>query len=353
MGSYLTQMAMLGETGRARMIEAMLAKRDWLLADGATGTNLFAMGLVSGEAPESWNSEFPERVRSLHQAFVAAGSDIILTNSFGCNRRRLALHGLQDQTRALNRLAAGLAREVADAAGRTVLVAGSVGPTGDLYVPLGELTEDVAADVFEEQMLGLRDGGADLIWIETMSSFEEIRAAATAAGRVGLPYMITASFDTAGSTMMGIPPTSLVETAAAFDPPPYAIGANCGVGAADLLAAILQMTGARPDVAVIAKGNCGIPQVAGDRVIYTGTPTLMADYARLAVDAGARILGGCCGTTPAHIAAMREALDGHRRGPRPELDAIVARIGPLTAPPPSQADRDATRRARRRAAAAE
>jgi methionine synthase I (cobalamin-dependent) len=334
------------------MIDEALRTRGWLLADGATGTNLFAMGLVSGEAPEIWNLEHPDRVRSLHQAFVDAGSDIVLTNSFGCNRRRLALHKLEERTHELNRLAAGHGRAVAGAAERKVLVAGSVGPTGDLYAPLGELTEDVAVEVFVEQMEGLKAGGADLLWIETMSSFEEIRAAARAAVRVGMPYALTASFDTAGSTMMGIGPVSLIETATGFDPAPDAIGANCGVGASDLLASILHMTAARPDAVVIAKGNCGIPQVQGDQIVYTGTPALMADYARLALDAGARIMGGCCGTTPAHILAMRRALDGYQPGERPDLGKIVATIGPLTAPPPSAARDDAARRPRRRTSAA-
>ena len=334
--------------GSSGMIEEFLAKREWLLADGATGTNLFAMGLTAGDAPEFWNADHPDRVRRLHQSFVDAGSDIVLTNSFGGNRRRLMLHKAEARAHELNRLAAANARAVADAAGRQVLVGGSVGPTGDLYEPLGPLTEAEAEDVFIEQMEGLKAGGADLIWIETMSSFEEIRSAAAAAQRVGLPYLITASFDTAGATMMGISPASLVETTAALDPPPVAIGANCGVGASDLLAAILQMTERRPETVIVAKGNCGIPRVDGDKVVYTGTPALMGDYARLAVDAGARILGGCCGTTPAHVAAMRAALDGHHAGERPDLEKIVAKVGPLTAPPPSAADREGARRQRRR-----
>ena len=333
------------------MITEALKTRDWLLADGATGTNLFAMGLVSGEAPEIWNVEHPDRVKRLHQSFVDAGSDIILTNSFGANRRRLALHKFEARTHELNRLAARHGRAVAEAAGRKVLVAGSVGPTGDLYVPLGALTEDAAVEIFVEQIEGLRDGGADVIWIETMSSFEEIRAASRAAVRVGMPYAVTASFDTAGSTMMGIPPKAFIDTVAGFDPRPQAVGANCGVGAADLLVSILDMTAAQPEFAVIAKGNCGIPKVEGDKILYTGTPALMADYARLAVDAGARILGGCCGTTPAHVAAMRQALDGYRRQERPDLAKIIATIGPLTAPPPSAAVREeAGRRGRRRTA---
>jgi len=330
------------------MIDEALRERGWLLADGATGTNLFAMGLVSGEAPEIWNIEHPDRVRRLHQDFVDAGSDIILTNSFGGNRRRLALHKMEGRTHELNRLAAQHGRAVADAAGRRVLVAGSVGPTGDLFVPLGAMTEDEAVEIFVEQMEGLKEGGADVLWIETMSSFEEIRSAARAAARVGMPYTVTASFDTAGSTMMGIAPVSLIETTTGFDPAPDAIGANCGVGASDLLASILQMTEARPGATVIAKGNCGIPQVLGDQIVYTGTPSLMADYARLALDAGAKILGGCCGTTPGHVRAMRQALEGYQPGERPHLAKITTVIGPLTAPPPSAAREE--RRPRRRPA---
>src|SRR5437763_5054672 len=162
-------------------LAALLASRSILLADGATGTNLFNVGLTSGDAPERWNETHPDRIRALHQSFVDAGADIILTNSFGCNRRRLALHNLQEETRSLARLAAENARAVADAAERAVVVAGSVGPTGDVLAPLGPLSEDEAMDVFAEEIEGLKEGGADLVWIETMSALEEMRAAARAA----------------------------------------------------------------------------------------------------------------------------------------------------------------------------
>ena len=223
------------------MLQSLLAEGRPLLADGATGTNLFAMGLTSGDSPELWNAEHPERIESLHRAFVDAGSDIILTNSFGANRRRLMLHKLEGRTRELNRLAAEIARKVADSAGRPVVVAGSVGPTGDLLAPLGPLSEDEAVDVFIEQIEGLREGGADVAWIETMSAPEEMRAAALAAGKCGMPYTVTASFDTAGRTMMGVAPAAFGDLVQAFDPAPVAYGANCGVGASDLLAAILGM----------------------------------------------------------------------------------------------------------------
>lgn len=316
-------------------LEALLAERPVLLADGATGTNLFAMGLEAGDPPEFWNDLHPDRIRALHQGFVDAGADIILTNSFGCNRRRLALHKAEGRTRELAEKAARLAREVADAAGRPVVVAGSVGPTGDLFAPLGPMTEEEAIEVFAEEIEGLKAGGADVAWIETMSAPEEIRAATAAAIRVGLPFTVTASFDTAGRTMMGLPPAALADLAAGLDQAPLAVGANCGVGASDLLASVGAMTEAHPEMAVVAKANCGIPRVDGDKVVYTGTPELMADYARLAIDTGCRIVGGCCGTSSGHLAAMRRAVDEHIRRARPSLDEIVAAVGPLQSPPPS------------------
>jgi 5-methyltetrahydrofolate--homocysteine methyltransferase len=330
------------------MLAALLAERRALLADGATGTNLFDMGLANGEAPELWLEAHPDRIRALHRAFVEAGADIILTNSFGGNARRLALHGLAHRARELNRIAASLAREVADAAGRRVLVAGSVGPTGDLLAPLGPLTEAEAEAVFAEQVAGLKEGGADLAWIETMSAAEEMRAAAGAAARSGLPWTLTASFDTAGRTMMGLAPDAFAAFAATLPSRPAAIGANCGVGAADLLVSVLGISGAAADTPVIAKANAGIPVVQGDRVIYSGTPATMEAYAHLALDAGARIVGGCCGTSPAHLAAMRRAVDAHGDGgPRPDIAAVVAALGPLVQPPSSGGER---RQGRRRGA---
>ena len=190
-------------------IEALIAEKGVLLADGATGTNLFAMGLEAGEAPELLNETAPETIAELHQGFVDAGADIILTNSFGGTRHRLKLHHAQDRVYALNRKAAEIARGVADKAGRKVIVAGSVGPTGELLVPLGAMTYDEAVEAFAEQIEGLKAGGAEIAWIETMSAPDEIRAAAEAAIRVGLPYTYTGSFDTAGRTMMGLLPKDI------------------------------------------------------------------------------------------------------------------------------------------------
>jgi 5-methyltetrahydrofolate--homocysteine methyltransferase len=318
------------------LLQTLLAEGKPLLADGATGTNLFAMGLAAGESPELWNADHPDRIRALHQAFVDAGSDIILTNSFGGNRRRLALHKAEARTRELNRLAAENARAVADKAGRPVVVAGSVGPTGDIFAPLGPLTEDEAVEVFAEQIEGLREGGADVVWIETMSASEEIRAAVVAAAKVGMPCTVTASFDTAGRTMMGVAPATFGALAAGFEPKPLAWGANCGVGAADLLVSILAMSEADPGAPLIAKANAGVPHWHGAEIHYSGTPELMQTYAGLALDCGARIVGGCCGNTPGHVAAMRRGIDAHRAGARPTTESIVAALGPLVAPPAAE-----------------
>ncbi|KZM50186.1 betaine--homocysteine S-methyltransferase [Labrenzia sp. OB1] len=319
-------------------LEDLLARNGALLADGATGTNLFDMGLVSGDAPELWNVDEPDKIRALHQSFVDAGSDVILTNTFGCNRHRLKLHNAQGRVKELNIAAVKLARESADTVDREVLIGGSIGPTGELFQPLGALSYEEGVAAFKEQIEALVEGGADILWVETMSAVEEMKAAAEAAEGFGLPLVITASFDTAGKTMMGLAPKGLGDLQAQFACTPVAIGSNCGVGASDLLAAIMDITEAYPEAIVVAKANCGIPQIRGDEVVYTGTPDLMARYAHMALDAGARIIGGCCGTSPVHLAAMRQALDNHRAGKRPELAEVISEIGPLVSPPNREAD---------------
>lgn len=316
----------------------LIEEKGVLLADGATGTNLFAMGLESGAAPELWNVDKPENILQLHQGFVDAGSDIILTNSFGGTSHRLKLHQADDRVFELNKRAAELAREVADAADHQVIVAGSVGPTGELMTPLGELIFDQAVISFREQMDGLIAGGADVLWIETMSSPEEIQAAAVAATQTGVAYVVTASFDTAGRTMMGLPPAEIPGVVQAPADKPLAIGANCGVGASDLLASILDMTEADPNAIVVAKANCGIPQVKGDKVVYTGTPDLMHEYTRLAIDSGAKIVGGCCGTSCEHLVSMRKAIDDHTPRHRPALALIEEKIGTMVNKPAAAND---------------
>lgn len=329
---------------RIRLSE-LLDRKHVLLADGATGTNYFQAGLTSGEPPEFWTVERPEEVVGLHQRFVDAGADIILTNTFGCNAHRLKLHHAEHRTYELAKRAAELARSVADATPRPVVVGGSVGPTGELFEPLGSLTRESALASFIAQLEGLRDGGADVAWIETMSAPEEANCAAEGAICVGLPYVVTYSFDTAGRTMMGLLPRAGAATMAAQAVPPVALGANCGVGAPDILVSLLQMADA--PCPLISKGNCGVPHFEGTEVVYSGTPELMASYARLAIDAGARIIGGCCGTTPVHLAAMRAAIDAHERAERPTLPTIVAQIGPLTNAVPAESAERPTRRSRR------
>lgn len=307
-----------------------LASRPWLLADGATGTNYFQMGLESGDAPELWNFDHPDRVRSLHRRFIEAGADIVLTNTFGGNRHRLKLHNAQDRVREINIAAARNARAEADAVDRPVYVGGSIGPTGEILEPVGALSHDDAVAAFAEQAMALKEGGVDVLWIETMSSEEELKAAVEGASRAGLPIVTTMSFDTNGRTMMGITPKAFGAITAALPVQPVAIGANCGVGASELVATVLGISAARPDATVVAKGNCGIPQYVDGHIHYTGTPQLMADYARIALDAGARIIGGCCGTSPEHLAAMRESLETYTRGQRPTVDLIEQRLGPVS-----------------------
>jgi 5-methyltetrahydrofolate--homocysteine methyltransferase len=184
-------------------------------------------------------------------------------------------------------------------------------------------------DAFTEQMTGLKAGGADVAWIETMSAPQELRAAAAAAIAVDLPYTATGSFDTAGHTMMGLHPENFDAVFEGLDPQPLALGANCGVGASDILVTLMAMVAGNSGNRVISKGNCGVPQFQGADIVYSGTPELMAEYARLAVDAGAAIVGGCCGTTPEHLRAMRAAIDTHTATAPPSTQTIIDRIGPL------------------------
>lgn len=328
-------------------LSGLLAERPWLLADGATGTALFAMGLESGDAPDLWNETEPRKVRALYARAVDAGSDLFLTNTFGANAARLRLHDAGARARDLNRIGAEIGRDVADAAGRSVVVAGSMGPTGEIMEPMGPLSHAGAVDIFHEQAEGLREGGADVLWLETLSSLDELRAGAEASAMADMPWCVTMSFDTAGKTMMGTTAPGMAETVAALGRPPVAFGANCGVGASDLVRTMLGFpAGAGP---LIAKGNAGIPRFVEGHVHYDGTPALMADYAVLARDAGARVIGGCCGTGPEHLRAMRAALEERAKGDPPSLDRVAERLGAfssegdgIAAPPPRE------RRGRRR-----
>lgn len=304
-----------------------LREREWLLADGATGTSLFAMGLEAGEAPEIWNDSEPERVYHSHREFVEAGADLILTNSFGGNRYRLRLHGRDYDAEAINRRAAEIARDAATLPGRNVIVAGSIGPTGEILEPLGPLLFFDAVEAFEEQGAALMEGGADILWGETISSKGEAAAIAEAAHRLQAPYALTLSFDTARRTMMGYAPGEFQRAAKRYPSPAAAIGSNCGTGAPDLLASLLEFDVGADNLPLIAKANAGIPEFLGTEIVYSGTPKQMARFACLARDIGARVIGGCCGTTAEHLRAMREALTSTPRRGRPTLDEIVAATG--------------------------
>jgi 5-methyltetrahydrofolate--homocysteine methyltransferase len=307
--------------------QTMLDSYDVILADGATGTNLFNMGLTSGDAPEIWNTEHPDHIRKLYSMAVNAGSDLFLTNSFGGNASRLKLHDAQNRVRELNRVAAELGRDVADTSGRKVVVAGSVGPTGEIMEPVGALSHALAVEMFHEQADGLKEGGADVLWLETISAPEEYRAAAEAFALAEMPWVGTMSFDTAGRTMMGVTSSDMVKMVEDLPNPPLAYGANCGTGSSDLLRTVLGFAAQGSERPIIAKGNAGIPKYVDGHIHYNGTPELMADYAVMARDCGAKIIGGCCGTMAEHLEKMREALDTRPRGARPSLEEIVDRLG--------------------------
>ena len=332
-------------------LSAYLTSHDWILADGATGTNLFNMGLAAGDAPEFWNVDRTKDITALYKGAVDAGSDLFLTNTFGGNAARLKLHDGQDRVRELNRAGAEIGREVADASGRTVIVAGSMGPTGEIFEPLGPLSHAMAVEMFHEQAEGLKEGGADVLWVETISAPEEYRAASEAAGLANMPWCGTMSFDTAGRSMMGVTSAAMVDLVERVPAPPVAFGANCGVGASDLLRTVLGFTANTPARPVIAKGNAGIPKYVDGHIHYDGTPELMADYATLARDCGATIIGGCCGTTPDHLRMMRASLENHTKGARPSLEHIAEKLGGFSSPfdgtEANTADQPVRRRRRR------
>jgi methionine synthase I (cobalamin-dependent) len=313
------------------VLTRLFGQRDVLLVDGATGTNLFAVGLANGASGELWNVDQPDRVRDLHRGFVDAGSDIILTNTFGANVFRFKLHKLQGRVRELNSAGAALAREIADKAGRPVIVAGSMGPTGDVLEPLGPRTQAEAEEAFHEQAEALREGGADVAWIETMFADNELESAVRGAHRAGLPIVATMTFDTGGRTMMGIRPSDAMRRSKTLPVKLVAFGANCGVGPAQLIDSVLGLAeGAEPGDVIVAKSNCGLPVMGDDmRVRYNGTPEIMAQYACLARDAGARIIGGCCGTTAVHVRAMADALANTKKGTAPSYPDIEKALGPI------------------------
>jgi len=272
------------------------------------GTLLQDRGLDDGGAGELWNVERPEVVRAVHEAYAAAGARILTTNTFGGTRPRLAMHGLEDRVHELSRAGAELARSVADRHG--ILVAGDLGPTGELMEPLGTMGAVEATEYFAEQLSGLRDGGIDVVLIETMSDVAEAEAAVAAARAVvpDAPVIVTLSFDTNLRTMMGVRPADAVRRLgeAGVD----AVGANCGRGPEEMAAIAAQMAEARPEgLLLVAQSNAGLPHVVGDHFEYDASPAAMAAHATALREVGIDLIGACCGSTPEHIRAMQEALE--------------------------------------------
>ncbi len=275
-----------------------------LVADGATGTNYQEKGLGLGVAPEEWLFDAPHLVLELHREFVDAGADLILTDTFGATSLRLADSPLAGRARDVNLRAAELARE---AAGDTVLVAGSLGPTGQLAEPLGPLGPDECAAAYAEQAAALADGGVDLLVMETFFALEEalpgIRGVKSASD---LPLVVSFSFDRGTHTMMGVSPRDFVEAVAPLGV--TAVGANCGRSLADADAVVVELLDAAGDLPVWVKPNAGVPKMVGDHPVYEATPEIIAEHVRRYVEQGVRIVGGCCGSTPAHVAAIVAAV---------------------------------------------
>lgn len=292
-------------------IHDLLQEKGYLVTDGAMGTVLFAAGLEQGDPPELWNISNPEIVTAVHRSYLDAGAQILLTNTFGGNRHRLALHNAQDQVEQANLAAAEICKRVVAENGREALIAGDIGPSGQVLAPYGELLFDDAVDGFEEQASALIQAGVDVIWIETMSDLEEVRAAVEAARRVSadIPIVTTMTFDTRGHTMMGVSPEKAIDTLSSFDP--IALGGNCGNGPEEIVQVIEKMHSVNPQTLLVAKANAGVPQLVDGKPVYRATPERMAEYAIQVYQAGARIIGGCCGSTPDHIRSISGALADH------------------------------------------
>ncbi|HEX7737899.1 MAG TPA: bifunctional homocysteine S-methyltransferase/methylenetetrahydrofolate reductase [Ktedonobacteraceae bacterium] len=287
-----------------------------MLADGAMGTLLYARGIPYEQCFDALNLSQPEFISSIHREYINAGAEIVETNSFGANRIRLAAHNLEGQVRQINHRAARLVQEARDVTGKQVFIAGAVGPTGlPLQAPDEHRLHELRA-IFREQIEGLQEGGADLLILETFTSLAELRQAVLAAHEIGgLPLVAQMSFNEDGHTLSG---QSAARVAMVLrDLGVDVIGANCSVGPAATLDVLQEMIAesqhtdeAQPASQLFsAQPNAGLPTRIGNRFFYVATPDYFADYALHFAQAGVRLIGGCCGTTPRHIAAMRQALD--------------------------------------------
>lgn len=279
-----------------------LSAGEILVADGATATNYQQLGMTIGVAPEEWVFDQPDKVLGLHRAFIAAGSDIILTDTFGATSPRLRESPYAGRTTDLNRRAVALAHEAASTR-PGVLVAGSMGPTGMLMEPFGELTPAAAADAYAEQAAALTDGGVDLLLLETFFALEEALAAIEGVRRASaLPLVVSFSFDQGTRSMMGVSPARVVEAIGPLGV--AAIGANCGRSLEDMERVVNELAALNASIPLWIKPNAGLPRMVGDIARYDKGPAEMAEYARRFIDAGARIVGGCCGSSPEHVAAI-------------------------------------------------
>ena len=293
--------------GNMDPIRQRVQERGFLLLDGGIGTLLMAAGLPSGQAPEGWNLAHPDRVEVVHREYLRAGSDLILTNSFGGNPFRLKGQGLENQVVEVNQAAAGIARRATEEVDRDVLVAGSMGPSGEMMEPLGLLTPEAARQGFARQAQGLARGGVDLLWIETMGDLREVDAAVAGAREAtDLPLAATMSFDTGGRTMMGVTPEEALAHLLSLGA--VAVGANCGNGIRETEDAVRRMVALDPQVPIVSKSNAGKPVWRAGGLVYDGTPELMAAHTIRVRALGAQLIGGCCGTTPEHLKAMGSSL---------------------------------------------
>ncbi len=279
-----------------------------LVADGATGTNLQAAGLPPGAQAEAWVFEEPERILAHHRTFVDAGADIILTNSFRSNRLSLHTSPYADRVGDLNRQAAALARQAAEGVGRDVFVGGSMGPTGQLLEPLGVLTPAEVVSVYAEQAAALTEGGVDLLVLETFYALDEAQAAIEGVQQASaLPLLCSFSYDRGVRTMMGVGPAQMAATVAPLGV--VALGANCGSTPEAMEQVVQELASQGTGLPLWAKPNAGQPEGTPPR--YTLTPEAMATFALRYLKAGAQIIGGCCGTTPAHLEAIARAVKEH------------------------------------------
>ncbi len=290
-------------------LQGLLAQGKPIVADGAMGSNLMAAGLDLGDVAEVWNVEKPEAVRQVHRGYIEAGSQIVLTNTFGGSEVNLTRKGVGARTAELNSAAARIARAAADTASHPVVAAGSIGPSGEMFAPYGLLTPEKAVASFAAQAAALAEGGVDVFWIETMSDLQEVKAAIAGCRQAApqIPIVATMSFERKGRTMMGVTPEKALDVLKSAGV--TALGGNCGNGPDEIIEVIEKMRAANPDVVLVAKANAGLPEIVDGETVYSATPEDMAAYATAVSAQGAQIIGACCGSNAAHIAAIAQALN--------------------------------------------